>query len=179
MVSHRCILYVSTLLDKMGINYLMVKLGYFETSDIILPNSLALFNTQLKSVGLSLLDNKKLIMIEKIKNMIIDMIHIKEEWPLERFSTVLSRRMGYSYTFVSNSFTSLCGMTIQHFIILQRIEKVKELLLYNELNLTQISYRLQYTSIAHLSRQFKQITGCTPTQFKLMSSVDRYNIDNM
>jgi AraC-like DNA-binding protein len=112
------------------------------------------------------MDDKKAILIERIKNVIIEMIHYEDEWPTINFSTYLTQKLKYDYTYMANLFSEATGTTIEHYIIAHKIERVKELLLYDELTLTQISYKLNYSSVGHLSNQFKKVTGLTPTFFK-------------
>lgn len=129
--------------------------------------------------GLELLDDKKNILIEKIKAVIIEMVHYADELPLINYSDYISEKLGYDYKYLSNTFSETKGINIQHFIILHRIEKVKELLLYQELNLTEIAYRLHYSSVSHLSNQFKKITGLSPSYFKKLKMNRSHNLENM
>jgi AraC-like DNA-binding protein len=138
-----------------------------------------LLRAGLLRAGLELLDDKKSILIEKIKNIITEMIHYSEELPKTNFSDYISEKLGYDYTYLSNIFTEVKGMTIQHFIILNKIERAKELLLYNEMNLTEISYALHYSSVAHLSNQFKKITGLSPTFFRKLKLKRSTTLENV
>jgi AraC-like DNA-binding protein len=126
-----------------------------------------------------LLDNKRAILVEGIKNVIVEMIHYSDEVPKVNYSDFISEKMGYDYTYLSNMFSEVKGITIQQFIILNKIERVKELLLYDELTLTEISYRLHYSSVAHLSNQFKKITGLTPTFYKGIANKRRGNLEDV
>jgi AraC-like DNA-binding protein len=110
--------------------------------------------------------DKKTMLIEKIKNVIIEMVHYADEFPTANFSDYLSEKLHHEYHYMAGLFSEFTGITIEHFIIAHKIEKVKELLLYDELNLTEISYKLQYSSVGHLSNQFKKVTGLTPSYFK-------------
>lgn len=125
------------------------------------------------------MEDRKAILIEKIKNVIIEMIHYSDELPNVNYSDYISEKVGYDYTYLSNMFSEVKGITIQHFIITHKIEKVKELLLYDELNLTEISYRLHYSSVAHLSNQFKKITGLTPSYYKKLKKKRRGNLEDL
>jgi AraC-like DNA-binding protein len=127
---------------------------------------------------LELLDDKKSILIEKIKSVIVEMIHYSDELPQINFSDYISEKLNFDYTYLSNVFSEVKGITIQHFIIINKIERVKELLLYDELNLTEISYKLQYSSVAHLSNQFKKVTGLSPSFYKQLQQ-KRKNLENM
>lgn len=129
--------------------------------------------------GLELLDDKKSILIERIKSVIIEMIHYSDEVPKVNYSDYISQKLDYDYTYLSNVFSEVKGTTIQQFIINHKIEKVKELLLYDELNLTEISYRLHYSSVAHLSNQFKKVTGLSPTFFKTLKSKRVLNLEDI
>ena len=129
--------------------------------------------------GLELLENKKSILIEKIKNVIIEMVHYSDDLPKVNYSDYISEKLGYDYTYLANTFSEVKGVTIQQFIIIHKIEKVKELILYDELSLAEISYRLHYSSPAHLSNQFKKITGLTPSFYKKMKLKRNENLENM
>jgi AraC-like DNA-binding protein len=129
--------------------------------------------------GLELLDDKKSILIEKIKNVITEMVHYSDELPKVNFSDFLSEKLQYDYTYLSNIFSEVKGITIQQFIIIHKIERVKELLLYDELNLTEISYKLHYSSVGHLSNQFKKITGLSPTFYKQLKQKRQSVLENM
>ena len=133
----------------------------------------------LQKSGLELLDDKRSILIERIKNVIVEMIHYSDEVPKVNYSDFISEKLGYDYTYLANVFSEVKGITIQQFIILNKIERVKELLLYDELSLTEISYRLHYSSVAHLSNQFKKITGLTPTYYKGIANKRRGNLEDV
>ena len=179
MVSLRCKMMVKDELIKLGLHYVIVDLGMVE----ILENLSQQQHDQLKKAllvsGLELLDDKKSILIEKIKNLIIEMIHYSDELPEINYSDYISEKLHYDYTYLSNLFSEVKGITIQQFIIIHKIEKVKELLLYNELNLTEISYKLHYSSVSHLSNQFKKITGLSPSYYKLLKQKRDGNLENM
>jgi len=166
MVSHRCELMVKEALSKLSLDNASVELGMVEIREGITEEQRHQLKKNLLSIGLELLDDKRSILIEKIKSVIINMVHHVEELPRENYSEHISKLLGYDYTYLANVFSEVKGITIQQFIILHKIEKVKELLLYDELSLTQISYKLDYSSVSHLSNQFKKITGLTPTFYK-------------
>jgi len=166
MVSIRCKMVVKSELDKLGLHYKKIDLGEVNIKGIITNNQRNQLKTQLLKSGLELMDDKKAILIEKIKNVIVDMVHYCDEPPKTNFSDYLSKKLNHDYTYLSNLFSEVCGITIEHYIIAHKIERVKELLLYDELNLTEISYLLNYSSVSHLSAQFKKVTGLTPTFFK-------------
>jgi AraC-like DNA-binding protein len=165
-------------LQKLGLRYYTVDLGTIEILENILPSQIDELRKTLKSYGLELLDDKRKILIEKIKSVIIEMIHYSDEIPKVNYSNYISEKLGYDYTYLANSFSEVKGITIQQFIILNKIEKVKELLLYDELNLTEISYKLHYSSVAHLSNQFKKITGLTPTFYKKIKGKRMENLED-
>jgi AraC-like DNA-binding protein len=178
MVSLRCKMVVQDALEALKIKYSSLELGLVETCEKTSEKKrLQLAEILIKS-GLQLLDDKKSILIEKIKTVIIEMIHYSDEIPHENFSDFLSKKLGYDYTYLANIFSEVKGITIQHFIILHKVEKIKELLLYDELNLSEISYQLNYSSVAHLSNQFKKITGLTPSYFKKLGQKRKQNLED-
>ena len=179
MVSLRCKMIVKEELRKLGIKFVVLDLGMVEILEYVSPEQMELLRAGLLRAGLELLDNKKSILIEKIKNIITEMIHYSEELPKTNFSDYISEKLGYDYTYLSHIFTEVKGMTIQHFIILNKIERAKELLLYNEMNLTEISYALHYSSVAHLSNQFKKITGLSPTFFRKLKLKRSTTLENV
>lgn len=166
MVSSRCKMMVKEELKRLKLHYIVVDLGVVEIMEELTPEQRQGLKMALLKSGLELMDDKKAILIEKIKDVIIKMVRYSDEMPKINFSDFISEKLGYDYTYLANTFSDVKGVTIEHFIIAQKIERVKELLLYNELNLTQISYMLNYSSVAHLSQQFKKVTGLTPTFFK-------------
>ena len=166
MVSLRCKMLVKSELEKLGLTCVSVDLGMVEIREEVSKEQLETFNKNLKKAGLELLDDKKNILVEKIKAVIIEMIHYSDEVPKVNDSDYISEKLNYDYTYLSNTFSEVKGMTIQHYIILHKIERVKELLIYDELTLTEIAYKLHYSSVAHLSNQFKKVMGLTPTYFK-------------
>lgn len=179
MVSLRCILKVKEELKKLGIWYVVVDLGVIEILEDITDEQRKQLKLNLLKSGLELLDDSKSILIERIKNVIVEMIHYSDELPKVNYSDYISEKLGYDYTYLSNIFSEVKGITLQQFIIIHRIEKVKELLLYDELNLTEISYRLQYSSVAHLSNQFKKITGLTPSFYRQLKQKRQGNLENL
>jgi len=166
MVSLRCKMVVKSELDKLGLHYLRVELGEVNIMEDITPEQHDQLKAGLLKSGLELMDDKKAILIERIKNLIVEMVHYAEDRPKTNFSDFLSEKLDYDYTYLANLFSEVTGITIEHYIIAHKIERVKELLLYNELTLTEISYMLNYSSVAHLSNQFKKVTGLTPSFFR-------------
>ena len=179
MVSLRCKMMVKEELKKLGLKYIVVDLGTVEILEDITPKQRKQLKNNLLKSGLELLDDKKSILIEKIKNVITEMIHYSDELPKENDSAFISEKLSYDYTYLANTFSEVQGITIQQFIIINKIEKVKELLLYDELNLTEIANKMHYSSVAHLSNQFKKVTGLSPSFYKQMKKKRRDNLENM
>lgn len=179
MVSLRCKMLVKEELRKLGLQYVVVDLGTVEILEDITEQQREQLRVNLLKSGLELMDDKKSILIEKIKNVIIEMVHYSDEMPDVNYSTYISEKLNLDYTYLSNIFSEVKGITIQQFIIIHKIERVKELLLYDELNLTEISYKLNYSSVAHLSNQFKKVTGLSPTFFKRLKQKREQNLENI
>ena len=179
MVSLRCKMMVKEELKKLGIKYAVIELGMIEIIEEITQKQREQLKANLLKSGLELLDNKKSILIEKIKNVITEMIHYSDELPKMNYSDFISEKLDYDYTYLANTFSEVKGITIQQFIITHKIERVKELLLYDELNLTEISYKLNYSSVAHLSNQFKKVTGLSPSFYKQLKQKRKKNLENM
>ncbi|MDR6919797.1 AraC-like DNA-binding protein [Chryseobacterium sp. 2987] len=179
MVSLRCKMVVHQELERLGIKNAVVDLGTVELLDDISTEQRQILKENLLKTGLEILDDKKSILIEKIKNVVIEMIHYSDVLPKENFSDYVSEKLGYDYTYLANTFSEVKGMTLQHFIIINKVEKVKELLLYDELNLTEISYKLNYSSVAHLSNQFKKITGLSPSFYKQLKQRRFGNLEDL
>lgn len=179
MVSQRCKMMVKEELKKLGLHYVVVELGLVEILEDITEQQNVKLKESLLQSGLELLDNKKSILIEKIKNVITEMIHYSDEIPKINYSEYISQKLNYDYTYLSNLFSEVKGITLQQFIIIHKIERVKELLLYDELNLTEISRKLHYSSVAHLSNQFKKVTGLSPSYYKLLKQKREENLENM
>ena len=179
MVSLRCKMIVRTELTKLGLHYVVLDLGMVDVMEDITPEQREQMKENLLRSGLELLDDKRSILIDKIKNVIIEMIHYSDEVPRVNYSDYISEKLGYDYTYLANIFSEVKGITIQQFIINHKIEKVKELLLYDEMNLTEIAYLLHYSSVAHLSNQFKKITGLSPSYYKQMKQKRSSNLENL
>ncbi len=179
MVSLRCKMLVKEELKKLGLHYVIVELGTVEILEDMTPDQHDALKRNLLRSGLELLDDKKSILIERVKSVIVEMIHYAEELPKVNFSDYISEKLGYDYTYLSNMFSEVKGINIQQFIILHKIERVKELLMYEELNLTEISYKLNYSSVSHLSNQFKKITGLSPSYYKKLKQLRSQNLENL
>jgi AraC-like DNA-binding protein len=179
MVSARCKVAVKEELRKLGVHFIVVDLGEVEIMEDLSAEKRERLKTGLQNAGLELMDDKRAVLIERIINVIIEMIHYTDEIPKVNYSDFISEKLGYDYTYLSNMFSEVKGITIQQFIIIHKIEKTKELLLYDELNLTEISYKLHYSSVAHLSNQFKKITGLSPSHFKQLKDKSRRPIEDI
>ncbi|MDX1954048.1 MAG: AraC family transcriptional regulator [Chitinophagaceae bacterium] len=179
MVSIRCKMVVKDALKKLGFPYKAVNLGEVDLVEDISPNKREELKKMLLLSGLELLDDKRAILIERIKNVIVQMIHYEDDLPKVKFSVYLAEQLNYDYTYLANIFSETQGTTIEHYIILHKIEKVKELIIYDELNLTEIAGKLHYSSVAHLSNQFKKVTGLTPTYFKSLKKKKRSLLEDI
>jgi len=179
MVSLRCKMVVKEELRKLGLHFIIIDLGEIEIMEELSAADHEQLKIGLRRSGLELMDDRKAVLIEKIKNVIIQMIHYMDELPIIKYSEYISQQLNYDYTYLSNVFSEVKGITIQQFIISHKIEKIKELILYNELNLTEISYKMQYSSVAHLSNQFKKVTGMTPTHYKNLKNKSRILIEEV
>ena len=179
MVSISCKMLVKAELENLGIHYNTVELGEVNIPQGITDTQRDQLNQSLKRAGLELMDDKKAMLVEKIKNVIVEMIHYADEPPQTKYSVYLSEKLQYDYTYLANLFSEVQGITIEHFIILHKIERVKELLIYDDLNLTEIADKLCYSSVAHLSNQFKKTTGLTPSHFKKLKKKRRQNLENL
>ncbi|GLU45235.1 hypothetical protein Musp01_28590 [Muricauda sp. NBRC 101325] len=166
-------------LRKLGLNYVNVDLGSIEILEDITNFQKEQLRESLMKYGLQLLDDNRKIIIEKIKSVIIEMIHYSDELPKVNYSDHISEKLGYDYTYLANMFSEVKGITIQQYIIMNKIERVKELMFYDELNMTEISYLLHYSSVSHLSYQFKKITGLTPSYYKKLKKKRLKNLEDL
>ena len=165
MVSIRCKMMVREELKKLRLHYAVVELGSAEIVEEMSKHQVQQLRIALQRSGLELMEDKKSMLIEKIKNVIVELIHYSNLELQINFSNYLSERLQYDYTYLANIFSDVEGITIEKFIIAHKIERVKELIVYDELNLTEIAWKLHYSSVAHLSNQFKKVTGLTPSYF--------------
>lgn len=170
MVSLRCIMLVKSELEKVGLHYGSVELCEAEIIEDISPEQHENLSIALRKTGLEVMQDKKSILVERIKAVIIDLVHNTDEQIKINLSTHLSERLNHNYTYLGNLFSEVKGVTIEKFYLTHKIEKVKELLIYDELNLTEIAWKMHYSSVAHLSNQFRKMTGLTPSQFKKLKS---------
>jgi AraC-like DNA-binding protein len=166
-------------LKKLGLHFIVVDLGEVEIMENISTEIREQVRFALLSSGLELMDDKRAMLIEKIKNIVIELIHHTDGIIKINFSNYLSEKLNHDYTYLSNLFSEVQGTTIEHFIISHKIERIKELIIYNELNITEIAYKMNYSSVAHLSNQFKKATGLSPSHFKLLKDKRRHPIEEV
>jgi AraC-like DNA-binding protein len=170
---------VTAELNKLGIAAATVELG-----EAVIPGPLSLQQREalkiaLRRLGLELMDDKQSMLIEKIKSIVVQLVHHTHDQLKTNFSVFLSGQLGYNYTYLANVFSGVQGITIEKFLITHKIEKAKELLVYGELTLTEIAFKLHYSSVAHLSNQFKKITGLTPSHFKQLTHKRRTTLEKV
>lgn len=179
MVCIRCKMVVKDELTKLGLPHTSVELGEAEIVGTVTPDQRELLRATLLKYGLELMDDKKSVLIEKIKTLIIELVHYSEEPLATNLSTYLAETLNHDYTYLANLFSEVQGTTIEKFFISHKIERVKELLVYNELTLTEIAYKLHYSSVAHLCTQFKKVTGLTPSHFKSLKEKRRSMLEDL
>lgn len=179
MVCLCCKMTVASELKKMDLHYTSLELGEVHLAKPIEKNERIHLKEVLHEYGLELMEGRKSILVEKIVAVIVKMIHESEELPVVNFSVFLTNELNQDYHSLSTLFSRTKGVTIEHFIILHKVERVKELIMYDELSLTEISYKLHYSSVAHLSNQFKKVTGLTPTFFKNIKNKKRIPLENL
>ena len=178
MVCIRCKMVVKSELEKLGLHYVIVDLGEAEIKENITREQLDRLGIALRKSGLELMDDKKSMLVEKIKTVIVELVHYSDDQIKINLSDYLSEKLDHNYTYLANLFSEVKGTTIEKFYLSHKIEKVKELLVYDELNLTEIAYLLHYSSVAHLSNQFKKMTGLTPSHFKHLKHKRRSTLNN-
>lgn len=179
MVCDRCIMVVKNELEILGFHPMNVKLGELEIESELTDSEKQTIHDHLLTFGFELIDDKKSRIIEKIKNVIIDTVHYQDNNSKTNLSDVLSSSLQHDYSYLSNLFSEVEGTTIEKYLIAQKIEKVKELLVYDELSLSEIAFRLNYSSVAYLSNQFKKVTGLTPSHFKQIKEDKRKPLDKV
>jgi YesN/AraC family two-component response regulator len=179
MVSLRCKMLVRSELEKLGLKVLSVELGEIQIAEELTESDRQLLSNRLHSSGLELMEDKVAMIIEKIKNIIVEMVHYSDEPIKDNFSDYLSNLMKKDYHQLSVLFSKTKGITIEHFIIIHRIERVKELIIYDELTISEIAWKLNYSSVSHLSSQFKKVTGLSPTEFKNLLSRRRNTLESL
>jgi AraC-like DNA-binding protein len=179
MVSNRCKMAVKAELKKIGLHFIVVNLGEVEIMENISPQQREQLKTGLHNSGLELIDDKRAVLIEKIKAIVIEMVHHSDEMIKTNFSYYLSEKLHHDYTYLANLFSEIQGITIEHFIISHKVERIKELIIYDELNITEIAWKMNYSSVAHLSNQFKKVTGLSPSHFKQLKEKRRSPIEEI
>ena len=180
MVCHRCKMVVTIELEKLNLHPVNVALGEVIIQEMHLSKEQTTkLSAVLEAVGFELIDDRRSKLIEQIKTFIIERVHFKDEQPKKNYSELLSQHLHHDYSYLSNLFSEVESITIEQFIINQKIEKVKELLMYDQLSLTQIAFQLGYSSTAHLSTQFKKLTGLTPSKVKKMGVASRKSLDEV
>ncbi len=179
MVCNRCKTAVKEVLEENGIEPVSVDLGEVEINQEPTGETLSKISDELKHLGFEVIDDKKSRIIEKIKNIIVKLVHYSEEDKPFNLSTYISSELHYEYNYLSTLFSEVEGTTIEKYFIAQKIERVKELIVYNELTLSEIAYKMGYSSVAHLSSQFKKVTGFTPTHFRNIKENKRKSLDEV
>ncbi len=179
MVSNRCKIAVRDELKKLGLHFIMVDLGVVEIMENINSSKRELLKLGLFDAGFELMDDKRAILIEKIKNIIIEMVHHSDSNIKINFSDYLSEKLNHNYTYLANLFSEVQGTTIEQFIISHKVERIKELMIYGELNVTEIAWKMGYSSVAHLSSQFKKVTGLSPSHFNKLKDKRRQAIEDI
>lgn len=179
MVCIRCKMVVKDELAKLGLHPTVIELGEAEVRENISASQSHLLKSALLKSGLELMDDKKAVLIERIKNLIVELVRYTDESLAVNFSEYLHQKLNYDYTYLANLFSETQGISIERFYIMHKIERVKELLVYNEFSLTEIAFKMHYSSVAHLSNQFKRITGLTPSHFKQLKDKRRSMLDEL
>ena len=179
MVSNRCKMAVKEELKKLGLHFILVELGEVDIMEDLSLEQRVELKAGLLNSGLELMDDKRAVLIERIKNAVVEMVHHSDEMIKVNFSDYLSEKLNHDYTYLANLFSEIQGVTIEHFIINHKIERIKELIIYDELNITEIAWKMNYSSVAHLSNQFKKVTGLSPSHFKQMKDKRRNQIEDI
>jgi AraC-like DNA-binding protein len=179
MVSARCKMVVKDELKKLGLHFILVELGEIEIMENISNEIRGQLKSALLISGLELMENNRAILIEKIKNVIIELVHHSDEIIKVKFSSYLSEKLNHDYTYLSNLFSEVQGTNIEQFLISHKVERIKELIIYGELNLTEIAWKMNYSSVGHLSNQFKKVTGLSPSHFKQLKDKRRTSIEEI
>jgi len=179
MVSTRCKMAVKDALRGLGLHFILVDLGEVDIMENITQAQRDQLKVALLDSGLELMDDKRAVLIEKIKNAIVEMVHHNEALIKVNFSEYLSEKLNHDYTYLANLFSEVQGTTIEQFIISHKVERIKELIIYDELNITEIAWKMNYSSVAHLSNQFKKATGLSPSHFKQMKDKRRSPIEDV
>ena len=179
MVSNRCKLSVKEALKSLGLHFILLELGEVEVMGELSSSQLQQLKATLLLSGLELMDDKRSVLIERIKNTVIEMVHHSDEVIKINFSNYLSEKLNYDYTYMANLFSEVQGTTIEQYIIANKTERIKELIIYGELNFTEIAHKMNYSSVAHLSNQFKKATGLSPSHFKQLKNKRRNPLEEL
>ena len=179
MVSNRCKLSVKEALKSLGLHFILLELGEVEVMEELSSSQLQQLKATLLLSGLELMDDKRSVLIERIKNTVIEMVHHSDEVIKINFSNYLSEKLNYDYTYMANLFSEVQGTTIEQYIIANKTERIKELIIYGELNFTEIAHKMNYSSVAHLSNQFKKATGLSPSHFKQLKNKRRNPLEEL
>ncbi len=179
MVSNRCKMVVKDILKQLELHFVLVDLGEVDIMETISVMQKEELKTLLKSAGLDLMDDKRAVLIERIKNAVIEMVHHSDEVMKVNFSDFLSQKLNHDYTYLANLFSEIQGTTIEQFVISHKVERIKELIIYGELNITEIAWKMNYSSVAHLSNQFKKVTGLAPSHFKQLKDKRRQPLEDI
>ena len=179
MVSQRCKAVVKAELKKLGLHFIFTDLGVVDIMETLTPDQHDQIRDSLILSGLELMDDKKALLIEKIKKIIVEMVLYEDDMPKVNLSEYLSQKLGYDYTYMAGLFSEVQGITLEKFLISYKIEKVKELIIYDKLTLSEIAWKMHYSSVAHLSNQFKKLTGLTPSHFKSLKQIREKTIEEV
>jgi AraC-like DNA-binding protein len=179
MVSNRCKMAVKEALKKLNLHFMVVDLGEVDVMETLTIEQRDELKLALADSGLELMDDKRAVLIEKIKNVIIESVHHSDETIKINFSNYLSEKLNHDYTYLANLFSEVQGTTIEQFLISHKVERIKELIIYGELNITEIAWKMNYSSVAHLSNQFKKVTGLSPSHFKQLKDKRRSPIEEI
>ena len=179
MISNPCKMFVKQELTKLGINFNSVELGEVDVSEKLSYNQKELLKSSLKSYGLEVVDDRRTVLVEKIKAIIIDLVYYSDESANMKLSYILSEKLQLNYNYLAKVFTEELGITVEKYIIMQKVEHIKELMMYGELNMTQIADKLNYSSVAHLSLQFKKVTGYSPSMYRQLTGNRRMSIEEI
>ena len=179
MISNPCKMFVKQELTKLGIRYNSVELGEVDVSEKLSYNQKELLKNSLKNYGLEVVDDRRTVLVEKIKAIIVDLVYYSGDSANMKLSYILSEKLQLNYNYLAKVFTEELGITVEKYIILQKIEHIKELMMYGEMNMTQIASKLNYSSVAHLSLQFKKVTGYSPSMFRQLTGNRRITIEEI
>ncbi len=179
MISNPCKMFVKQELTKLGINYNSVELGEVDVNEKLSYNQKELLKSSLKNYGLEVVDDRRTVLVEKIKAIIVDLVYYSGDSANMKLSYILSEKLQLNYNYLAKVFTEELGITVEKYIILQKIEHIKELMMYGEMNMTQIASKLNYSSVAHLSLQFKKVTGYSPSMFRQLTGNRRLSIEEI